>query len=107
MFIVIPQFLVTGLSSIIFAIFDPQKSILHGHHPGNALPVNGTVATSGDVSGQHFDRDEVTAPPNSIAIIFRCVHTLMSIMVSLLTTRLKQVRGRVCHSRFHSMLALS
>ncbi|OAX38849.1 MFS general substrate transporter [Rhizopogon vinicolor AM-OR11-026] len=74
MFIVIPQFLVTGLSAIIFAIFDPQKSVLHGHHPGNALPVNGTITTSGDVTAQLLDRDDdpsVTARPNSIAIIFR------------------------------------
>jgi solute carrier family 45 protein 1/2/4 len=81
MFIVIPQFLVTGLSSIIFAMFDPQKSVLHGPHPGNTLPANGTIATSGDVTGQLLDRDDdpsVTAHPNSIAIIFRCVHTLAS-----------------------------
>ncbi|KAG1752015.1 major facilitator superfamily domain-containing protein [Suillus lakei] len=74
MFIVVPQFLVTGLSSIIFAIFDPQKSVLHGHHPGNAIPVNGTIATSGDVMRQILDRDEDPSGktgPNSIAIIFR------------------------------------
>ncbi|KAG1855651.1 major facilitator superfamily domain-containing protein [Suillus subalutaceus] len=74
MFIVVPQFLVTGLSSIIFAIFDPQKSVLHGHHPGNAIPVNGTIATSGDVMRQILDPDEdssVKTGPNSIAIIFR------------------------------------
>ncbi|KAJ8595741.1 MFS general substrate transporter [Rhizopogon salebrosus TDB-379] len=74
MFIVIPQFLVTGLSSIIFAMFDPQKSVLHGPHPGNTLPANGTIATSGNVTGQLLDRDDdpsVTGHPNSIAIIFR------------------------------------
>jgi solute carrier family 45 protein 1/2/4 len=74
MFIVVPQFLVTGLSSIIFAIFDPQKSVLHGHHPGNIVPVNGTIATSGDVVRQILNRDEgpsVKTGPNSIAIIFR------------------------------------
>ncbi|KAG2131037.1 major facilitator superfamily domain-containing protein [Suillus clintonianus] len=74
MFIVVPQFLVTGLSSIIFAIFDPQKSVLHGHHPGNAIPVNGTIATSGDAMRQILHRDDdlsVNSGPNSIAIIFR------------------------------------
>ncbi|KAG2126871.1 major facilitator superfamily domain-containing protein [Suillus bovinus] len=73
-FIVVPQFLVTGLSSIIFAIFDPQKSVLHGHHPGNAIPVNGTIITSGDVMRQILDRDQdpsVKTGPNAIAIIFR------------------------------------
>ncbi|KAF6760581.1 sucrose transporter [Ephemerocybe angulata] len=39
-FIVIPQFLVTGLSSIVFAIFDPQKSVVP-HRPA----VNGTLST--------------------------------------------------------------
>lgn len=73
-FIVVPQFLVTGLSSIIFAIFDPQKSVLHGHHPGSAVPVDGTIATPGDVMRQIISRDEdpsVKTGPNSIAIIFR------------------------------------
>jgi solute carrier family 45 protein 1/2/4 len=74
MFIVVPQFLVTGLSSIIFAIFDPQKSVLHGHHPGNAIPVDGTITTSGDVMRQILDPDEdlsAKTGPNSVAIIFR------------------------------------
>ncbi|KAF8627150.1 hypothetical protein AX17_006367 [Amanita inopinata Kibby_2008] len=60
-FIVIPQFLVTGLSAIIFAIFDPNKSVLPTHHgaahgaggaPG--APTNGTVinmSMSADVPG--------------------------------------------------------
>ncbi|KIM76089.1 hypothetical protein PILCRDRAFT_826740 [Piloderma croceum F 1598] len=41
-FAVIPQFLITGLAAIIFAIFEPNKSNLHS---GNALPsplMNGT-----------------------------------------------------------------
>ncbi|KAF8839456.1 MFS general substrate transporter [Paxillus ammoniavirescens] len=74
MFIVIPQFLVTGLSSIIFAIFDPDKSVLHGHHPGNTQPGNGTVTPAAqDVARHLFSRsDELSqTQPNSIAIIFR------------------------------------
>lgn len=40
----IPQFLVTGLSSIIFAIFDPEKNVLPAHRgPTAPGPVNGTV----------------------------------------------------------------
>ncbi|KAG7095537.1 hypothetical protein E1B28_006275 [Marasmius oreades] len=35
-FIVIPQFLVTGISSVIFALIDPSKSVLHGKHPGTS-----------------------------------------------------------------------
>lgn len=74
MFIVIPQFLVTGLSSIIFAIFDPEKSVLHGHHPGNTLSGNGTITpTAQDVARQLFPREDelLQSGPNSIAIIFR------------------------------------
>ncbi|KAG2033329.1 major facilitator superfamily domain-containing protein [Suillus americanus] len=73
MFIVVPQFLVTGLSSIIFAIFDPQKSVLHGHHPGNTIPVDGTISTSGDAMRYILDPAEDTSVktgPNSIAMIF-------------------------------------
>ncbi|KAF9072613.1 major facilitator superfamily domain-containing protein [Rhodocollybia butyracea] len=45
-FVVIPQFLVTGLSSIIFALMDPAKSVLHGSHPGGPLgpTLNHTVS---------------------------------------------------------------
>jgi solute carrier family 45 protein 1/2/4 len=42
-FAVIPQFLITGVAAIIFAIFEPNKSILHS---GSALPpppMNGTT----------------------------------------------------------------
>ncbi|TFY82103.1 hypothetical protein EWM64_g1909 [Hericium alpestre] len=43
-FVVVPQFLVTGISSVIFALFEPDKSVLHGHHAGKMLPplTNGT-----------------------------------------------------------------
>ncbi|KAI6041575.1 major facilitator superfamily domain-containing protein [Pisolithus marmoratus] len=51
-FIVLPQFLVTGLSAFIFSLLDPEKSVLHGHHPGSAMPIgapgNGTIALSVD-----------------------------------------------------------
>lgn len=80
-FIVVPQFLVTGLSSIIFAIFEPDKSVLHGHHPGNTTPNSGnltelaiessnstsSVTSFGRASEQVTDSDG----PNSVAIIFR------------------------------------
>lgn len=51
-FIVLPQFLVTGLSAFIFALLDPEKSVLHGHRPGNPMPVgapgNGTTVLGAD-----------------------------------------------------------
>ncbi|EGO26619.1 hypothetical protein SERLADRAFT_436429 [Serpula lacrymans var. lacrymans S7.9] len=77
MFIVVPQFLVTGISSIIFAIFEPDKSILHGHHPGSTTAANNTVqaASPDSTSGNLFLRQEETdipnTGPNSVAIIFR------------------------------------
>jgi solute carrier family 45 protein 1/2/4 len=45
-FVVVPQFLVTALSSIIFAIFEPDKSVLHGQHPGKTLPPANTTVPS-------------------------------------------------------------
>ncbi|KAG9226953.1 hypothetical protein CCMSSC00406_0003374 [Pleurotus cornucopiae] len=71
-FIVIPQFLVTGLSSILFAIFDPQKSVLHGAHPGNIG--NNTVAAvdTRDLTSQLFPREpEIQGGSNSVVYIFR------------------------------------
>lgn len=84
-FIVIPQFLVTALSSIIFAIFDPEKSALHGLHPGNPKPMNGTVlatiVANATESLVAFARDEVDGgevwqrkgQSNSVVYIFRSV----------------------------------
>ncbi|KAH7882867.1 major facilitator superfamily domain-containing protein [Phlebopus sp. FC_14] len=75
LFIVIPQFLVTGLSSIVFAIFDPEKSVLHGHHPGNTQSGNETIPTAQDVTRPLLPREELPDlpddRPNSVAIIFR------------------------------------
>lgn len=86
-FLVIPQFLVTGLSSIIFALVDPAKSVLHASHPASphSLPVNATLSNNAtSVSGALFmlGRDvdseldmikelQAAATSNSIAYIFR------------------------------------
>ncbi|KAI6144983.1 MFS general substrate transporter [Pisolithus tinctorius] len=55
-FIVLPQFLVTGLSSFIFAVLDPEKSVLHGHRPGSPMPIgapgNGTTGLGVDVGAE-------------------------------------------------------
>lgn len=67
MFIVVPQFLVTGLASIIFALIDPQKSVLHGHHAGN---------TQGDAVGRLLTRSD-EARPDSTVIIFRFVFSVL------------------------------
>jgi len=93
-FVVIPQFLVTGVSSIIFAIFEPGKSVLHGQHPGKTNPAPSDVfehdsgvdsamgtSTLGNFAldmlrRQTEEPDEPLPPvagkgPNSVAIIFR------------------------------------
>ncbi|KAF9269522.1 hypothetical protein L218DRAFT_1072355 [Marasmius fiardii PR-910] len=49
-FIVVPQFLVTGISSIIFALFDPSKSVLHGKHPGTSHRTINTTEVAGAVT---------------------------------------------------------
>ncbi|KAF8963511.1 major facilitator superfamily domain-containing protein [Flammula alnicola] len=53
-FIVIPQFLVTGFSAILFALFDPKKPALPAHRapvaPGPGAIVNGTVLLANNVT---------------------------------------------------------
>jgi solute carrier family 45 protein 1/2/4 len=104
---------VTGLSSIIFAIFEPDKSVLHGSHPGKTIPPgNGTVPAGGvgAVSNASVDatqllasrgldfvqnadslrfgrREETEAGVNSVAIIFR-VGGFAAMIACALTWRL-------------------
>jgi len=80
--LVIPQFLVTGLSSIIFALFDSGNDV-HGHSTHHF--VNGTdadtVAGGGDdlarlavralTARQEGEETTATDGPNAVAIIFR------------------------------------
>ncbi|KAK7049408.1 hypothetical protein VNI00_006009 [Paramarasmius palmivorus] len=84
-FIVVPQFLVTGLSSIIFAIFDPTKSVLHGSHPGNTSSsgsINNITNTATrlirmdepadpDTILEDLQNIEASASSNSVVYIFR------------------------------------
>ncbi|KAL0581668.1 hypothetical protein V5O48_000370 [Marasmius crinis-equi] len=84
-FVVVPQFLVTGISSIIFAIFDPSKSVLHAKHPGTSNRTGNTtdVATAAirllmrdDASDQdaileELSELEASAKSNSVVYIFR------------------------------------
>lgn len=77
MFIVIPQFLVTGLSSIIFAIFDPNKSVvLHGHQAENTQLGDGMMTPASEDAARRLlfarsDDDMSQMRPDSIVIIFR------------------------------------
>ncbi|KIO33059.1 hypothetical protein M407DRAFT_65899, partial [Tulasnella calospora MUT 4182] len=80
-FVVIPQFLVTGLSSILFALLEPHKSVLdqgHAGHPaaGNVPNKNITDATSAAVAEVVRATLEPREAPvegsgDSIGIIFR------------------------------------
>ncbi|GJN89623.1 hypothetical protein Rhopal_002610-T1 [Rhodotorula paludigena] len=53
-YLVLPQFLVTALSSIIFALFAPHHSVL-GHHAPPKNPANSTMSPLGDLA----EEDEV------------------------------------------------
>ncbi|KAL5520645.1 hypothetical protein ACEPAF_2646 [Sanghuangporus sanghuang] len=52
LFIVIPQFISTAFTSLIFALFDPAKSVRPGHNPGLGIPAQGneTLSSSTDAS---------------------------------------------------------
>lgn len=98
-FIVVPQFLVTGMTSFIFAILEPHKSVLHGDHPGKTPPnpntTSSTTTTAADNSTLVSSRQEAHGPPsgpNSVAIIFR-IGGIWAIIAFVLTWRLaKELR---------------
>ncbi|KAL1677143.1 major facilitator superfamily domain-containing protein [Schizophyllum commune] len=83
LFIVIPQFIVTGVSSIIFAIFDPDQSVLHGGHGG--IPMHNSTTTddgadvdaaaSGDLAfralAYRAEEEDDGGGSNSVVYIFR------------------------------------
>jgi solute carrier family 45 protein 1/2/4 len=69
LFIVIPQFLVTGLSSILFALLDPDKSVLHGRHPGSTPPQPGDGTLASTLAAREDGAQ--ARGTDSIAIIFR------------------------------------
>ena len=76
-FIVIPQFIMSGLSSIVFTILEPDVSVFSGDHPGKIMPLNGTSATGLSLNAVQTllrrQEDIVAAKEdlNSIAIIFQ------------------------------------
>ncbi|KAH9077749.1 MFS general substrate transporter [Lactarius deliciosus] len=99
-FIVIPQFLVTGMTSLIFAMLEPHKSVLHGDHPGKTPPslnTTGVTTTTTDNNTLVLLRQEVGANgpptgPNSVAIIFR-IGGIWAIIAFVLSWRLaKELR---------------
>ncbi|PPQ81361.1 hypothetical protein CVT25_015468 [Psilocybe cyanescens] len=90
-FIVIPQFLVTAFSAILFALFDPQKPVLPTHRapvaPAPGAVINGTallatnvtsalISRGGEIMGDLLSREEVgveggSQHSNSVVYIFR------------------------------------
>ncbi|KAG8712649.1 hypothetical protein FRC09_019623 [Ceratobasidium sp. 395] len=64
--VVLPQFLVTGLSAILFALLEPHRSVLHGNH-------NATIPPGTNITLPLMSREEVEddASPDSIGLIFR------------------------------------
>ncbi|KAH9930693.1 MFS general substrate transporter [Fomitopsis serialis] len=92
-FIVMPQFVMTGIASIIFAIFDgaiPKSP--DGTSPGNSTATPGELAK--DAGLQLRESLSTSAAPNSYAIVFR-LGGVASIVAFVLTVRLaRELRRR-------------
>jgi hypothetical protein len=82
---VLPQFLVTGMSAVIFSIMEPDGSrAIPGTHPNAGPPVGnatagvdlGLGAEMGDVAGRLTQRAEglvKAGSPDAVGLIFRRV----------------------------------
>ncbi|KAF8465846.1 MFS general substrate transporter [Russula ochroleuca] len=105
-FVVIPQFLVTGMTALIFAILEPQRSVLHGSHPATIPPSLNTTtppssiannSTTAVLASARQDIEDAARPPsgpNSVAIIFR-IGGIWAIIAFVLSWRLtKELRRR-------------
>jgi len=105
-FIVIPQFIITGFASIIFAIFEPDKSVLHGNHPSSVIPPTNKTSNSltQDLSQNmtsallwsRADEDMVVAKAgvNTVAVIFRIGGLSTAIAFVLCWQLAKELRHR-------------
>ncbi|KAG8695359.1 hypothetical protein FRC08_007877 [Ceratobasidium sp. 394] len=80
--VVLPQFLVTGLSAILFALLEPHRSVLQGNH-------NATIPPGTNITLPLMAREEVEddASPDSIGLIFR-IGGVSAAIASLLAWRL-------------------
>jgi len=81
-FIVIPQFIISGLSSILFAIMDPDKSVLASHGPpanpgsppdipGGNETINPPLFAMSHIMLPRAKGEVATRSPDSVAVIFR------------------------------------
>ncbi|KAJ1300914.1 hypothetical protein OPQ81_003339 [Rhizoctonia solani] len=88
--VVLPQFLVTGLSAVLFALLEPHRSVLHGKHPGNVPP--GTNITL-PLNNLEAREEETDASSDSIGLIFR-IGGVSAAVASLLAWRLARELAR-------------
>ena len=72
-FVVMPQFIMTAVTAVIFALVEPDKSAISPH--SLSAPVNGSASVGTDASARMLllrdDAVVVSAKPNSYAIVFR------------------------------------
>ncbi|KAH7337847.1 major facilitator superfamily domain-containing protein [Rhizoctonia solani] len=88
--VVLPQFLVTGLSAVLFALLEPHRSVLHGKHPGSVPP--GTNITL-PLNNLEIREEEADASSDSIGLIFR-IGGVSAAVASLLAWRLARELAR-------------
>lgn len=84
-FVVIPQFLVTGLSAIVFAIAEPGLTVTDVRTAGDSIvSVNATIAEFAARS-QPEPTSEALRPFDSIGSMFRYEYLSHHFLVPLLT----------------------
>ena len=104
LFIVIPQFISSGLVSLIFALFDPAKTVQHKRSisPGQSQIESAWTGNSrSDLTQLNVRQaEEVTEAGggSAIAIIFRCVSRLCVLVSSFIlmfsrTSRTHRIGG--------------
>jgi len=67
-FVVIPQFIVTGITAIVFAIFEPSRAVADSRE--TPTRVNGTLASSFPTSASDIPVERTF---DSIGFVFRYV----------------------------------
>ncbi|KDN44339.1 hypothetical protein RSAG8_05603, partial [Rhizoctonia solani AG-8 WAC10335] len=88
--VVLPQFLVTGLSAVLFALLEPHRSVLHGKHPGNVPPGANITLPLNNLETREEGTD---ASSDSIGLIFR-IGGVSAAVASLLAWRLARELAR-------------
>lgn len=103
LFVVIPQFISTGLVSLIFALFDPAKTVQQNldssteqSHDGST-PIGGSDSSLGKFGRQDAAIEVPEAGGSALAIIFRCVSRLSTthnlVLMFSRTSRTRRLGG--------------